>query len=77
MFAMQLSFDKDHLGTMDGLTVRVIDEDSDDHVGDVAYKKGVGREVTLFGRYKGTFSTHAECAAFLKGVETVLNHMIG
>jgi hypothetical protein len=74
---MQLTLEKDHLGTMDGLTRPVIDEDSDDNVGDVAYKKGVGREVTLFGRYKGTFQTHDECAAFIKGVETVLNHMIG
>ena len=72
---MQLTLQKDHLNAMDGLALPVIDEDSNDDVGSVAYKKGVGREVTLFGRYKGTFRTHEECAAFINGVETVLNYI--
>jgi hypothetical protein len=73
---MQLTLEKQNLNTMDGVRLRVIDEDSNDDVGDVAYKKGVGREVTLFRRYKGTFRTHEECAAFIKGVETVLVYII-
>jgi hypothetical protein len=71
-----MEFDR-NLNIMDGLTRHVIDEDSDDEVGNVVFKKGVGREVTLYGRYKGTFKTHEECVAFIKGVETVLEHMIG
>jgi hypothetical protein len=27
-------------------------------------------------KYVGQFDTHAECVAFAKGVEVVLNHMI-
>jgi hypothetical protein len=62
---------------MDGLKVDIIDEDIDDAVGEVYFEKGVGRHVTLYGRYKGTFKTHEECEAFVKGVQTVLEHMIG
>jgi hypothetical protein len=43
-------------------------------VGDVRFEKGGGRHVELYGRYKGTFKTHAECAAFVKGVEAVLEY---
>lgn len=54
---LQLTLEKENLTGVDGLTLPVIDEDSNDDVGHVAYKKGVGREVTLFGRYKGMFQT--------------------
>jgi hypothetical protein len=53
----------------DGLKVDIIDEHNNDAVGDVRFEKGGGRHVELYGRYKGTFKTHAECAAFVKGVE--------
>ncbi|MGA3064660.1 MAG: hypothetical protein ABSD90_15815 [Methylocystis sp.] len=74
---MRLVVPKDHLSTMDGLTVDVIDEDINDAVGEVRFEKGVGRHVILYGRYKGTVQTHEECVAFVMGVETVLEYMIG
>ena len=74
---MLLVVPKDHLSTMDGLTVDIIDDETDDAVGEVRFEKGVGRHVTLYGRYKGTVQTHEECVAFVKGVETVLEYMIG
>jgi hypothetical protein len=46
-------------------------------VGEVQFEKGVGRHIVLFNRYRGTFRTHEECVVFVKGVETVLEHMIG
>jgi len=74
---MNLSVPKDHLSTMDGLTVDIVDEDINDVVGDVRFEKGVGRHVTLYGRYEVTVQTHEECVAFVKGVQTVLEYMIG
>jgi hypothetical protein len=74
---MKLSVPKDHLSTMDGLTVEIVDEDDDDYpVGDVKFDKSVGRHVTLFDRYKGTFKTHDETVAFVKGVQAVIEYMI-
>jgi hypothetical protein len=37
-------------------------------VGQYFFGKGQGRTVFLFGKYKGTFKTHAECQAFIDGV---------
>ena len=74
---MNLSFRKDHLSTMDGSTVEIIDEDIDDAVGEISFEKGVRRHIRLYGRYSGTVQTHEECVAFVKGVETVLRHIIG
>jgi hypothetical protein len=38
-------------------------------------KRRVARTVQLFDKkYSGSFDTHAECVAFVKGVEAVLNH---
>jgi hypothetical protein len=35
------------------------------------------RTIRLFdGKYIGSFDTHTECVAFVKGVEVVLNHML-
>jgi hypothetical protein len=42
------------------------------HVGQYFFGKGHGRTVFLFGKYKGTFKTHAECQAFVDGVLAVL-----
>ena len=40
-------------------------------------KRRVTRTVQLFDRkYSGSFDTHAECVAFVKGVEVVLNHIL-
>ncbi len=74
---MNLFVPKDHLSTMDGLTVDIIDEDIEDAVGEVKFEKGVGRHIELCGRYKGTVQSHEECVAFVKGVQVVLEHMIG
>ncbi|UPT93856.1 hypothetical protein J4G48_0031595 [Bradyrhizobium barranii subsp. apii] len=43
------------------------------HVGQYVFGKGYGRTVFLFGKYKGTFKTHAECQAFVDGVLAVIN----
>jgi hypothetical protein len=35
------------------------------------------RTIQLFdSKYTSSFNTHAECVAFVKGVEAVLNHML-
>lgn len=73
---MNLFVPKDHLSTMHGLTVDITDEDINDAVGDIRFEKGVGRHIELYGRYRGTVQTHAECVAFVKGVETVLNYIL-
>jgi hypothetical protein len=40
-------------------------------------KRRVTRTVQLFDRkYSGSFDTHAECVAFVKGIEVVLNHIL-
>ena len=40
-------------------------------------KRRVARTVSLFDKkYSGSFDTHAECVAFVKGVEAVLNHIL-
>jgi hypothetical protein len=45
----------------------------DRHVG----KRRVFRTVALFDeRYSGSFDTHTECIAFVKGVEAVLNDIL-
>lgn len=41
-------------------------------VGQYFFGKGQGRTVFLFGKYKGTFKTYAECRAFIEGVLAVI-----
>ena len=54
----------------------IIDEDTGVSVGELWWTQH-GREIVLFdGKYGGNFETDAECFAFAKGVEAVLNHMI-
>lgn len=74
---MNLTIPNYHLSTMDGLAIDIVDEDIDDAVGEVRFEKGVGRHITWYNRYKGTIQTHEECVAFIKGVETELEYMIG
>lgn len=73
---MRLFVPKDHMGSMDGCSVEIIDEETDEPVGEVKFEKGKGRHITLFGRYKGTVQTHEECVAFVRGIETVLEYII-
>jgi hypothetical protein len=74
---MNLFVPKEHLNTMDGLKVDITDKDINDAVGHIGFEKGVGRHIELYGRYKGTVQTHEDCIAFVKGVETVLNYILG
>jgi hypothetical protein len=81
---MRLTFEK--LDARHGCAeVDVYDEETGKCVGKVGASNGVfhegypyrARYVRLFNqKYFGTFDTHDECVAFVKGVETVLNHMI-
>jgi len=48
-------------------------DESGRHIGQYLFGKGHGRTVFLFGKYKGTFKTHAECQAFVDGVFAVIN----
>ena len=56
----------------------VIDTDTGQEIGFVeATRSPIERHVSLFGgKYQGRFDRPEECAAFIKGVEAVLNHMI-
>ena len=60
----------------------VFDEVTGKCVGAVAIDRHVGkrcvfRTVVLFDeRYSGSFDTHTECVAFVKGVEAVLNDIL-
>lgn len=54
----------------------IIDEESGNIVGQILYGQHYGRTVYLFDdKYQGSFGSNAECAAFVQGVQTVLNHM--
>ncbi|MCS3896108.1 hypothetical protein M2171_005241 [Bradyrhizobium japonicum USDA 38] len=48
-------------------------DESGRHIGQYFFGKGYGRTVFLFGKYKGTFKTHAECQAFVDGLFAVIN----
>jgi hypothetical protein len=76
---MNLVVREDDMRLMSGITVEIFDEDASDidPVGEVKLAKGVGRQIVLFNRYKGMAKTHPECVAFIKGVEAVLQHIIG
>jgi hypothetical protein len=53
--------------------VQCRDATIDRHIG----KRRVFRTVALFDeRYSGSFDTHTECIAFVKGVEAVLNDIL-
>jgi hypothetical protein len=63
-------------------TIAVFDEVTGKCVGAVAIDRHIGkrrvfRTVVLFDeRYRGSFDTHTECVAFVKGVEAVLNDIL-
>ena len=60
----------------------VIDQDTGEKVGyvishGVGFAGYGGIDICLFGgKYQGIVNTYNECWAFIKGVETVLNHML-
>jgi hypothetical protein len=61
---------------MDGVRP-ITDAETGKTIGILDYGHQSGRAVSLFdGKYRGTFEDHAQCWAFAKGVEAVLNHMV-
>jgi hypothetical protein len=63
----------------------IIDRDSGKRVGILECRQGMtalnrrypSRTVSLFdNKYQGSFETHAECVAFAKGVEAVINQTV-
>lgn len=56
----------------------VIDEETGKTVGFLENRRSPAeRHISLFdGKYQGDFDDHKQCAAFAKGVEAVLNHMV-
>ena len=68
---------KEAAGTMDPAEYSaIIDEDTGETVGYLAYGHQLSRHVRLFNeKYQGSFGSHEECVAFAKGVEAVLSHM--
>lgn len=66
--------------------VFILNEESGEQIGHIENRRGYNysdgerqpsRFITLFGgKYTGHFETHEECAAFAKGVEQVINHMV-
>jgi hypothetical protein len=52
----------------------ITDQDGNS-VGTLISRKGSGRTINLFGKYKGHFETPEECEAFANGVAAVINHM--
>ena len=74
---MRLKVPKVDLRAQDAGGEAIIDEDTGNIVGLFHYGHQSGRAVKLFdGKYYGEFGSHAECCAFAKGVEAVLNHMV-
>lgn len=69
---------KDDARAMNTLTLDIVDEDNaNDAVGELSFERGVGRHVSMYGgKYKATFQTHAECVAFVRGIQAVLQHLI-
>jgi hypothetical protein len=52
-----------------------IDNENGEPVGQLLMEKEDGRTIILLRKYQGTFATQAECEAFARGVESVLNYM--
>ncbi|MEY9238485.1 hypothetical protein ABIF68_006098 [Bradyrhizobium japonicum] len=55
--------------TLDSLELK---DERGRQVGQYFYGKGRGRTVFLFGQYRGSYKTHAECQAFIDGVLAVI-----
>jgi hypothetical protein len=63
----------------------VVDELTGKSVGTVSFERVPRgnrnyptRTIRLFdSKYVGSFNTHSECVAFVKGIETVLNYVLG
>ncbi|MET4630459.1 hypothetical protein ABIB83_007511 [Bradyrhizobium sp. I1.8.5] len=71
---MQIKLPATDLKTAQSIDSIEIKDESGKHIGQYFFGKGYGRTVFLFGKYKGTFKTHAECQAFVDGVLAVINN---
>ncbi|WP_368507582.1 hypothetical protein [Bradyrhizobium lupini] len=69
---MRIKLPETDLKLVQGLGSIELRDEGGGHVGQYFSGKGQGRTVFLFGRYKGTFKTHAECQAFIDGVTAVI-----
>jgi hypothetical protein len=58
----------------------IINKDTGEQVGEIYCQgsvEGGGINVSIFnGKYRGTVNTYEECVGFVKGVETVLTHIL-
>jgi hypothetical protein len=65
-------------GVFDETTGKCVGTISFDKVPHPGYKSYPTRTIRLFdSKYVGSFNTHSECVAFVKGIETVLNYVLG
>lgn len=69
---MQIKLPERDLKSVQSLTSIELNDEAGRHAGHYYFGRGHGRTVFLFGRYKGTFKTHAECQAFADGVVAVI-----
>lgn len=74
---MRIDLPETDLKAAQSLTSIELKDELGTHVGQYFFAKGHGRTVFLFGKYKGTFKTHAECQAFIIGVAAVLADIRG
>ncbi len=70
---VQIKLPETDLKSVQGLGSFELKDEGGRHVGQYFFGKGYGRTVFLFGKYKGTFKTHAECQAFIDGVTAVID----
>ncbi|MDI3566286.1 hypothetical protein [Bradyrhizobium sp. Arg816] len=70
---MQIKLPETDLTSVQSLGSFELKDEGGRHVGQYFFGKGYGRTVFLFGKYKGTFKTHAECQAFIDGVTAVID----
>jgi hypothetical protein len=69
---MQVKLPETDLKSAQSLESIELKDDAGKHVGQYFFGKGHGRTVFLFGRYRGTYQTSAECQAFVDGVLAVI-----
>jgi hypothetical protein len=74
---VQIRLPETDLKAMRNLASAELRDDTGTAVGQYFFGKGHGRTVFLFGRYRGTFKTHAECQAFVDGVASVIGSNLG
>lgn len=69
---MQVKLPETDLKSVQSLDSVELKDEAGQHIGQYFFGKSHGRTVFLFGKYKGTFKSHAECQAFVDGVLAVL-----